>query len=209
MPMTERLQLARALATKRGRRAEVMKDWRPLLKFSAGNPLTLTVLVGQALRDGLKGRAAVQAFVNRLRAGEAEFDDEAGEGRSGSLGASLRYGFEHAFDEEERRRLALLHLFQGFVDVSVLVWMGSPNRSWCLPEVRGLSRDDAVAQLDRAAEIGLLRSNGGGYYGIHPAVPWFFRRLFERFYGTTKERAQREPSSMAGPRDPRQPPERS
>ena len=55
MPMTERLQLARALAAKHRRRAEVMKDWRPLLEFSDGNPLTLTVLVGQALRDGLIG----------------------------------------------------------------------------------------------------------------------------------------------------------
>ena len=31
--------------------------------------------------------------------------------------------------------------------------------------------------LDRAAEIGLLTAHGGGYYAIHPAVPWFFRRL--------------------------------
>ncbi len=133
----------------------------------------------------------MQGFVERLRAGEAEFDDEAGEGRSRSLGASLGYGFEHAFDEEERRRLALLHLFQGFVDADVLTWMGDPDKSWCLPEVRGLSRDDAVALLDRAAEVGLLTRHGGGYYGIHPALPWFFRGLFERFYGATKEAALR------------------
>ena len=187
MPMTERLQMARSLAEKRGRRAEVMKDWRPLLEFSDGNPLALTVLVGQALRDGLVGHDAVRGFVDQLRAGEAEFDDEGGEKRSRSLGASLGYGFEHAFDEEERRRLALLHLFQGFVDVDVLTWMGDPEQSWCLPEVRGLSRDDAVALLDRAAEVGLLAGHGGGYYGIHPALPWFFRGLFERFYGATKE----------------------
>ena len=191
MPMTERLQVARALAEKRGRRAEVMKDWRPLLEFSGAIPWRLTVLVGQALRDGLVGRDAVQDFVDRLRAGEAEFDDEAGEGRSRSLGASLGYGFEHAFDEEERRRLALLHLFQGFVDVDVLVAMGNPEAPWCLPEVRGLSRDDAVALLDRAAEVGLLAGHGGGYYGIHPALPWFFRGLFERFYGARNKAARR------------------
>ena len=187
MPMTERLQVARGLAEKRGRRAEVMKDWRPLLEFSDGNPLALTVLVGQALRDGLVGHDAVRRFVDQLRAGEAEFDDEGGEKRSRSLG----YGFEHAFDEAGRRRLALLHLFQGFVDVTVIVAMGHPEAPWCLPEVRGLSRDDAVELLDRAAEVGLLAGHGGGYYSIHPVLPWFFRGLFERFYGATKEAALR------------------
>ncbi len=191
MPMTERLQVARALAAKRGRRAEAMRDWRPLLAFSGGNPLALTVLVGQALRDGLAGHEAVQAFVDRLRAGEAGFDDAAGEGRSRSLAASLGYGFEHAFDEEERRRLALLHLFQGFVDVDALVLMGHPEPTWCLPEVRGLSRDDAIALLDRAAEVGLLERHGGGYYGIHPALPWFFRDLFERFYAASRQATRR------------------
>ena len=191
MPMTERLQVARVLAAKRGRRAEAMRDWRPLLQFSGGNPLALTVLVGQALRDGLEGRKAVQAFVDRLRSGETAFDDAAGEGRSRSLAASLGYGFEHAFDEEERRRLALLHLFQGFVDVDALTTMGHPEAPWSLPEVRGLSRDAAVALLDRAAEVGLLERHGGGTYGIHPALPWFFRDLFERFYGETREAARR------------------
>jgi tetratricopeptide (TPR) repeat protein len=39
-----------------------------------------------------------------------------------------------------------------------------------------------VDLLDRAADIGLLDAQGGGYYRIHPALPWFFRRLFERYY---------------------------
>ena len=49
MPMQERVQLARALAEKRGRRITDVDDWRPLLRFTEGNPLTITVLVGQAL----------------------------------------------------------------------------------------------------------------------------------------------------------------
>jgi TPR repeat protein len=189
--MTERLQLARALAEKHGRRAVVMKDWRPLLAFSDGNPLALTVLVGQALREELASHDAVAAFVEKLRTGEAKFDDVESEGRSRSLGASLGYGFEHAFNEGERRQLALLHLFQGFVDVDALKTMGHPEMPWCLPEVRGLSRDDGIALLDRAAEVGLLTRHGGGYYGIHPALPWFFRGLFERHYGESKEAATR------------------
>ena len=184
MPMQKRVQLARALAEKHSRRltSADLAAWRSLLHFTGGNPLTITVLVGQALRDGLRTPAQIEAFVARLRAGEAAFEDEASEGRAKSLGASLSYGFEHAFDETERRQLALLHLFQGFVDVDVLRQMGHPDVDYCLPEVRGLTREAGIALLDRAAEAGLLTAYGGGYYAIHPALPWYFRGLFERYY---------------------------
>jgi tetratricopeptide (TPR) repeat protein len=182
MPMTESLQLVRALAAKHSRQLADIGDWRPLLAFAQGNPLTLTVLAGQGLRQGWKTKEQIEAFVARLRSGEAAFPDEAGEGRSRSLGASLAYGFEEAFGEEERKTLALLHLFQGFVDVDVLRAMGNPKVPWCLTEVRGLTREKGIALLDRAAEVGLLTAHGGGYYGIHPALPWFFKGLFEWRY---------------------------
>jgi len=182
MPLQERVQLARALAEKHGRRITDVDDWRPLLQFTQGNPLTITVLVGQALRDGVKTRDQIDAFVTRLRAGSAAFDDEASEGRSLSLRASLSYGFENAFTEAERKQLALLHFFQGFVYVDVLRQMGKPDADWCLPEVRGLTREAGLALLDRAAEVGLLAAHGGGYYSIHPALPWFFKGLFDTHY---------------------------
>jgi tetratricopeptide (TPR) repeat protein len=184
MPIQERVQLARAIAEKHGRRLIEVKDWRPLLKFTQGNPLTITVLVGQVLREGLTTQEQIESFVERLRNGEAEFDDEVSEGRSKSLGASLSYGFEHAFSEEEHRQLALLHFFQGFVDVGVLRMMGNPESSWCLSEVRGLTRETGITLLNRAAEIGLLTAIGVGYYVIHPALPWFFRNLFDKYYAS-------------------------
>ncbi|HEX5716067.1 MAG TPA: CHAT domain-containing protein, partial [Thermoanaerobaculia bacterium] len=175
MPMTESLQLVRALAERHGRRLADVEDWRPLLAFAQGNPLTLTVLADQALRERLKTKEQVEAFIARLRSGETDFSDEVNEGRSRSLGASLAYGFDQAFSEEERKKLALLHLFQGFVDVDALRIMGDPEAPWCLPEVRGLTREEGIALLDRAAEVGLLTAHGDGYYGIHPALPWFFK----------------------------------
>jgi hypothetical protein len=185
MPMQERIQLARALAEKYGRRLTEVEDWRPLLQYTGGNPLTLTVVVGQALRDNLRTREQIEAYVDRLRAGQAVFADEESQGRSKSLGASLSYGFASAFAEAERRQLALLHFFQGFVDVDVLRQMGHPDAPYCLPEVRGLTRERGMALLDRATEIGLLTAHGGGYYSIHPALPWYFRSMFEKYYPTT------------------------
>jgi len=151
--------------------------------------------VGQALRDGLTTKTQIQAFVAQLRAGEATFEDEESEGRAKSLGASLSYGFEHAFGETERKQLALLHFFQGFVNVRALVLMGDPGFAAfvnsqpgaighfeCLPEVRGLTREAGIRLLDRAAEVGLLAGLGGGYYTIHPALPWYFKSLFDQYY---------------------------
>jgi tetratricopeptide (TPR) repeat protein len=179
MPRQEGLELVRAMASKRGRRLTDVKDWRPLLKFAQGNPMEITVLVRQALRDGFHTREQVEEFVARLRAGEAVFEDEATQGRTRSLAASLNYGFDHAFDEVERMQLALLHLFQGFVQVAALM------------HVAGISREACVRLLDRAAEVGLLIAHGGGGYSIHPALPWFFGGLSERQDTKARERALR------------------
>ncbi|MHC4620438.1 MAG: tetratricopeptide repeat protein [Planctomycetota bacterium] len=191
MPMAERVQLARGLAERYGRRLEDVEDWRPLLKFTKGNPLTVTVLVGQALREGLKSKSDVEGFVEKLQKGEATFADEQSQGRSKSLGASLSYGFEQAFGENERKKLALLHLFQGFVDVDGLKLMGDREVDWGLAELRGLTREAGIRLLDKAAEVGLLTAHGGGYYSIHPALPWFFKGLFDKYYAAQAEAASR------------------
>jgi tetratricopeptide (TPR) repeat protein len=168
-----------------------VEDWRPLLGFTLGNPLTLTVVVRQVLRNALKSRDQIEDFVRQLQTGEAVFEDEASEGRTRSLAASLAYGFDKSFTETERKQLALLHLFQAFVQVDSLVLMGD-SRLQCLPEVKGLRRGVWTALLDQAAEIGLVTSLGGGYYyGIHPALPWFFRSLFERHYSEKRIAATR------------------
>ncbi|MFZ5910326.1 MAG: CHAT domain-containing tetratricopeptide repeat protein [Chloroflexota bacterium] len=182
MPKQEMVQLARALAEKQGKKMSSVGDWMPLLDFTRGNPMTLTVLVGQALRDGLNTKAQVYEYVNKLRTGEAKFEDEKGEGREKSLGASLSYGFETAFTEEERKILALLHFFQGFVHAATFMYMGFKDNEWHLPELEWLTKDSIGNLLDRASEIGLLTAHGGGYYTIHPALPWFFGELFEQYY---------------------------
>jgi hypothetical protein len=192
MPMQERLQLAGAIVEHRGKRLADLPDLTPLLKFTQGNPLTILVTVGQALRAGIDSKVKLDAFVASLRGGEAKFEDEATEGRTKSLGASLSYGFASAFNDDERKVLALLHLFQGFVDVDALRTMGNPDGDRALDEVKGLSREQGIGLLDRAAEIGLLISHGDGYYGVHPALPWYFRDLFELYFaGEKADRARR------------------
>ena len=192
MPMQERLQLAGAIAQHRDTRLVDLPDLTPLLQFTQGNPLTILVTVGEALRARIDSKEQLDAFVAALRRGEGNFEDEEAEGRTKSLGASLSYGFASAFNEDDRKRLALLHLFRGFVDVDALRTMGNPKADWALEELHGLTREQGVDLLDRAAEIGLLISHGSGYYGVHPALPWYFRDLFAlHFAGENAQRARR------------------
>jgi tetratricopeptide (TPR) repeat protein len=186
MPMRESLQLAAALAAKHGPELAGM-DWRPLLRYAGGNPLTITVLASQALRENLSTTDAIENFVARLRVGEAQLEagQDAALGRTRSLAASLSYGFAQAFTSAERTQLAVLHLFRDTADVDALRYMANQNAIGedAVPELAGLTRDTGIALLDRAAGIGLLESLGGGYYGIHPALPWYFTTLFATTYG--------------------------
>ena len=191
MPMIDREALARAIGRQYGRDHLDMSAWRPLLRYTQGNPLTTRVVVGQAIRDGLETREQIEAFVEKLRSGEAEIDDDEELGRDASLTASLSYGFGHAFAEDERKILALLHLFQGFVAVHTLRLMGLEAAEWSLAEVRALTDEAASALLDRAAEIGLVTPVVEGFYTIHPALPLHFRDLFQEHYADRRPEATR------------------
>ena len=182
MPMRERRQMAAAIAGKRRKRLADLPDLTALLRFTRGNPLTIRAAVGGMLEQGLATDAQLAAYVAALEAGRARFGDEAGEGRDASLAASLSYGFAHGFSEAERAALALLHLFHGVVDVDAVRFMGDPDAPWTIDAVRGATRETLIALFDRAAEIGMLTALGGGYYSIHPALPWFFRDLIERHH---------------------------
>jgi tetratricopeptide (TPR) repeat protein len=191
MPMRERLQLTHALAERHtGSVAGLTAvDWRPLLRYTGGNPLTITVAVGQALRERVATTDQLRQSLDRIQSGQTPLeaaDDEA-LGRDRSLAASLGYGFTTAFNDTERAQLAVLHLFRDTVNVEALRSMGDSDVAGAdaVPALAELTREDGINLLDRAAEIGLLTAYNNGYYGIHPALPWYFTALFTDHHGTT------------------------
>ena len=187
MAMPDRLQLARAVAERSGHRLTDVADWRPLLRFTDGNPLTVTVLVREALRSGIRTRDDVERFVSQIRSGESDLDDEEDLGRSRSLGASLSYGLAMAFTEREQAVLALLHLFQRSVGATALQQVTSLLQSAGTARTQtALARitdDDVHRVLRQAAEIGLLSAIGSSFFLVHPALPWYFQRLFTETFG--------------------------
>jgi tetratricopeptide (TPR) repeat protein len=187
LTMESRWQIARGLATARGARPPEIIAWRPLLEFSQGNPLTLRVLVLQALTQGLSTHAEIAALIARLRTGVSDFEGLEGEDVFPSLWISLRYAIEETFTPQEQRTLSLLHLFQEAVDVDVLWWMGDDEQVWSLPFLWDLTRERGIQLLDRAAEVGLLMPQDDGEYMLHPALPWFFRDLFEHWHGGSRK----------------------
>ena len=182
MSDSDAASLARSLGTERQIAREEIADWQPLLDYCHGNPLTLRVLVRQAIKTGLRGKEPTADFVTAIRSGEQAIEDaDEKQGRDKSLGASLDYGFRHAFKDEEQPLIALLHLFQGTVDVDALVWMGKDGEH-ALPELKGKTRENLASVLDRARDTGLLTHLELTFYSIHPALPWFLRQLFARHY---------------------------
>ncbi|MFT5470278.1 MAG: tetratricopeptide (TPR) repeat protein [Verrucomicrobiales bacterium] len=184
--------------------------WQPLLDYCQGNPLTLRVLVGQAVKMGLRGADQIASFVQAIRDGETRIEDaDEAQGRDRSLGASLDYGFRNAFSAEELPVIALLHLFQGVVDVDALKWMGEVGK-YALPELRGRSKEELTGLLERAAETGLLTPLGGTWFQIHPALPWFLRQLFaEHFPDDASSGGFQPPSVTSEESGGRMPPLRS
>lgn len=190
MPMRERLQFAIAIAQRYGKPPKSLPDLRPLLKFTQGNPLTVLVTVNQALRAGFDTAEKLTAYIEKLRTGEVIFDDEFVD-RSCSLDVSLSYGFKYAFTEKERKVLSLLYLFQCYIKPYSFQFFSFPDCDWCLDSVRGLTREQCITLLNRASEIGLLTNLGKDLYKVHPALPWFLRPLFVRYYPPNTEEETR------------------
>jgi tetratricopeptide (TPR) repeat protein len=186
MPMRESAQLAASLAARHDRNLPGA-DWRPLLRYAAGNPLTITVLIGQALRENIITTTGIEEFIVRIRAGETRIEaaDDVALGRTRSLAASLSYGFARAFTDIEQARLAVLHLFHDAVTIGSLRSMGAQDFAGedAVAELAGLTDQEWFALLSRAADIGLLAPLVGGHFQIHPALPWFFTGLFTTAYG--------------------------
>jgi tetratricopeptide (TPR) repeat protein len=191
MPFWERTQLSQALSKKMGRPPDYVQDWRPLLDFTQGNPLAITVLVVHALRNRMRTRADIEKFVSQLQSGAANLQDDPVQGRSRSLTASLSYGLEHAFSSVQRKAISLLHFFQGCVNPQILQQMGTGING--LPEVAALDFEGIRQMLDIGVELGILENSGetGSIYRIHPVVPWFFRATFHNEFPGREQSCKR------------------
>jgi hypothetical protein len=189
--------LAQQLGEERKITRSEVGDWQPLLSYCAGNPMTLRVLVGQALKMNLHGTAELTAFVDAIRNGEQHIQDaDASEGRDHSLGASLDYGFKHAFNHDELPVIALLHLFQGTVLTNVMEMMGK-QENFAIPELHGWSKERINRLLHRATEIGLIDHLWNDRYTIHPVLPWFLRQVFIKHYNGAEGRSLGEAALRA------------
>lgn len=172
MQMQERIFLTKALARKHRYSLNDFLIWYPLLIYSQGNPLTLTILVNQALNAGYKSKIEIEEFVSNLRRGEVEIEDDLAGGRTTSLTMALCYGFSHEFTVEESKKLSLLYLFQGFLNVTTLGFMGRDDAlmGGCLDCIKEFDREAWIDLLDRTAKVGISTNIGPGLYTIHPAV---------------------------------------
>jgi tetratricopeptide (TPR) repeat protein len=150
--------------------------WRPLLDRSQGNPLVLSVLIGQAEQAGAaNSAAAMTAFLDGVR------DDG-----PGLLDESLDQALRLDFTAGEQAVLSLCALFETVVHEHALDLLTAKqqNPGADLAQLMGARPETSAAPiLRRAARIGLLTERGSGYYAIHPALAAHLRGAFGRSHG--------------------------
>ena len=192
--MLDRVELAMFVAAEREAPFDV-SAWQPLLRFTQGHPLTITAVARRAVQERRTTLADIEALVAEIRAGVTPIMGDADDSYAAALVTSLGDALARGFTDAERARLALLVLFQDFVDVRALCVMGDPRMPGeGVPEVAGMTETEGAALLDKAAGMGLLdayRGDGGmgtGFYSPHPALPWHLRRLFAEHYGPADSR---------------------
>ena len=192
LPMRERLRLARALAEKDGSSLSDVDDWRPVLKFSEGNPLVVRCLVERMVHEGIESTSRVRKLVDTLRSRVSAAGEE--EQGTAVVEAALEHVLSQSLNPNEQRIIALLHLFQGVVNVRRLAAMGTGEESATAPgvgdlcEFGELRKDDPESTvLDRVAALGLLAKEGDGIYSIQSALPPFLKKLFDQKFPVQDE----------------------
>ena len=121
--------------------------------------------------------------MEQLRAGAATVTDDAAQGRGASLAASLDYGFTQAFTDAERAPLALLALFQGFIDIDTLRAMGDLADGGRCRRWPGWTARPGSRCWTGPPKSACSPATADGYYAVHPAIPWHLHTLFQQHYG--------------------------
>lgn len=155
--------------------------WDPLLEFTQGNPLAVQAVIHGALSESVSAPNEVQNYLRRLRTGGPVAG--AVPGADSVVSSSIRYSIERGFSLGDRRILALLYKFQGFVNAIVISVMtraaGSPLVEWG----EGWEHDEIVRVLEQGRRIGLLTRVTDEAFLVHPLLPQVLRPEFDSLYG--------------------------
>jgi tetratricopeptide (TPR) repeat protein len=153
-----------------GRRRRSGRQFGDLMQWLAGHPLSMRLVLPR-LDDNTP-----EALLAGLRGTEPLPGATAGEGRTGSLEASVAYSYAH-LTPGTRRLLPAVSLIHGVADADVLAtfsrWPQAPER------FAGISRDEWAAALDDAARVGLLARISASLYQIHPALPGYLAAAWQ------------------------------
>ena len=151
----------RPYAAGRAKRNE--RSFGELMEWLEGHPLSMRLLLPQletvsaaSLVEALKGNTEVlpPGFV--------------GEGRLASLGASLKYSFDHIAADGRKVAIAL-SLFEKVVNEDLLSLLST--MSGVPARFAGVAQSTWPELLCKLAETGVLTKLGGKIYGLHPSLP--------------------------------------
>ena len=146
-----------------------------LMEWLDGHPLSLRLILPQL--EKVSATSLLAALKGETTALPAGFVDE---GRTESLGASLKYSFDHVAADMREPMLALA-LFEGVVDENVLSLFSKTDG---VPARFGEITEEAwSALLQRLAGIGVVTKLGDGMHGLHPTLPAYLTAEWRHLAG--------------------------
>ena len=173
--------LGQMLAARWNTQITDIDTWWPLVVLVRGNPLVTNLFFTQAFSEQLQSLDEAELFVQRINQGTIRFTNRECAVLAEKLSTSMGRGFEESFSEEELRYVALLHVWS-HINASLLAAQGNPAIEHPLAWVSSFGIQEWTILLDRLADLGLIERYNEGNYLPHPALQWFLKGLFDRFY---------------------------
>lgn len=155
------------------------KSYGELIQFIGGHPLSMRIIL-PLLEESEPD--FILSELNKKDTLTFGFDDP--RERTQSLGACIHYSFQH-LENENRRCLPLLALFEGVVDVDLLDVLSNVKD---IPEpFQGIGKDQWGSILKSCSRMGLLEYLKVNIYRMPPALPGYLKAYWRQKTGTNFE----------------------
>ena len=152
------------------------RDHTELMEQIGGNPLILQTFLPEMKR------LSAQELCEGLRSGDITISDPV---QSAALNNSLNSRFA-TLPIEDRKRLAVLGIFQKFVRSETLVRLGELSGAPAF--LQAVSQEEWERLLKSAQEVGIIKPiKTMGGYELLPALPWFFRDRLKILLASTPD----------------------
>ena len=159
---------------------------RPLVEFSAGNPLTLRMLAGTAVNTAAVAADLTSALVARLQLGGGPVSEDNAETETVAV---FDWVFQSVLTPTGRDVAAVTHLFGQAVHGGLFEWMAHESNDDAVPFLRAARAQSCRELVALLSDLGILHP-AGELYQMHPLGSIFVKRCWLELSKKAREEAE-------------------